>query len=64
MRTPARAADTGTGKERPGLFERWFFQPALSVVVAVGLYRYVDPWFREKQASGKVPIPAQRRPRD
>jgi hypothetical protein len=64
MQTSTRGADTGTGKDRPGLFERCFYQPALSVVVATGLYRYVDPWFREQQALVKVTIPAQRRPED
>jgi hypothetical protein len=43
------------------VFERWFFQPALSVVVAAGLYRYVDPWSRE-QTPVRVPIPAPRKP--
>jgi hypothetical protein len=59
--TPTRRADP-SGRERgPGLFERWFHQLALSVVVATGLYRYVDPWSHE-QVPAHVPIPAPRGP--
>ena len=64
MRGAARRPDTGAGKDRPGLFERWFFPSALSVVVAVGLYRHLDPWSSEPTAPVTVPIPAPRRPED
>lgn len=74
MAATTRRAGSGA---RPGILERWFFQPAMSVVVATGLYRHVDPWAWEsvhEQAHGRparqdgeqapvlLPIPAPRRP--
>lgn len=55
-----RGTGAGARRGRPGLFERWFAQPALSVVVGAGLYGHVDPWPRE-QAPARAPIPAPRR---